>query len=62
MDKQPKRKKKPNKQAREKARAERADLYNEAFLHGYNIGFGEGYKVAAQQGERERRKWAHFGR
>ena len=43
MDKPQKqrRKKKPNKQQREARRIERADLYNEAFSHGYNIGYAQ---------------------
>lgn len=56
------RKKKPNKAAREKMRAEKADIFNQGFTMGYNMGYEQGYKDAAQKGEKERRKWAFYGR
>lgn len=40
----PRRKKKPNKIQRDKVRTERADLYNEAFSHGYRIGYDQAIK------------------
>lgn len=38
--------KKPNKKQRLAKRKEQADLYNEAFLHGYKVGLLEGHKQA----------------
>lgn len=55
------RKKKPNKAAREKARAERADIFEQGFKHGYGMGYEQGYKEAAQLWDRERRKLALKG-
>lgn len=40
--------KKPNKQQRLEKRKEKADLYNEAFMHGYVIGVVEGHKQALE--------------
>ena len=40
--------KKPNKQQRLEKRKEKADLYNEAFMHGYVVGVVEGHKQALE--------------
>lgn len=42
-----KRKKKPNKLQRDKARAEKADIYEQGFLHGYNMGYEQAKKEIA---------------
>lgn len=38
----PRRKKKPNKAAREKMRAAKADTFNEGFKMGYHMGYEQG--------------------
>lgn len=38
---QPKKKRKANKEQREKQRAERADLFNDAFTYGYSMGYNQ---------------------
>jgi flagellar biosynthesis/type III secretory pathway protein FliH len=58
MEKKKTSRKKLNKEARDKKRQELADLYNRAFLHGFQVGEAEGYKKgyaeAAEIGKRER--------
>lgn len=44
--------KKLNKQQRLEKRKEKADLYNMAFVHGYEIGVAEGRKQALKETER----------
>jgi hypothetical protein len=44
-----KRPKKPNKQQREAARAEKADLYNAAFMNGYGVGYEQGKREALEK-------------
>jgi flagellar biosynthesis/type III secretory pathway protein FliH len=60
MDK-PKRAKKPNKAAREKRKAERAEIYEQGFNHGYTMGFAQGSKQTAEQMQRNVLKFAHRG-
>lgn len=57
-----KRRKKPNKQQRERMKAEKANIFNEGFTMGFNMGYEQGFKDAAEKGERECRKWACYGR
>ena len=47
---------------REKRRAERAEIYEEGFNHGYVMGHEQGYKDAAEQAQRNILKFAHRGR
>jgi hypothetical protein len=57
MDK-PKRKKKPNKAQREARRAHDAEIYEQGFNHGYQMGL----EVAAKASRRNVLNWANRGR
>lgn len=54
--------KKPNKAERERRRTERADLYNEAFSHGYEIGYLQAVRDVEGQAQRNILKFSHRGR
>jgi flagellar biosynthesis/type III secretory pathway protein FliH len=57
-------KKKPNKQQREKKRAEMADFYEQAFKHGYAMGYHQGEQDTIEKANREVRKIStsqHYG-
>jgi flagellar biosynthesis/type III secretory pathway protein FliH len=55
-------KKKPNKEQRDKIRAERADIYEQGFNHGYQMGYEEGLKKGWEQNQRNVIKFANRGR
>lgn len=52
-------KKKPNKEARDKKRAELSNTFNEGFTMGYNMGYEQAVKDVEQQARRNILKYAH---
>lgn len=55
-------KKKPNKQKRDERRSRDAEKFNEGFLMGYQMGVDAGRKELENWANRERIRWAHYGR
>lgn len=62
MARKPGNKRKPNKEQREKQKAERAEIYEQGFNHGYTMGHEQGFKDGWDQNQRNVIKFAHRGR